>query len=72
MAKECGAELRLSDDHGDNDCTMRCQGLPGHEGSHREEFQRGGRPVVVTWWIDERRVDLAAPTTGTNVPNEEA
>jgi len=65
MAKECDAELRLSDDHGDNDCTMRCQGLPENEGPHREKFQGEGRAFAVTWRLDERRVDLATPTTGT-------
>ena len=63
MAENCGAELLLADDYGDNECTMRCMESPGHRGSpHREEFERGGRPVIVTWWIDERRVELAAPT----------
>lgn len=61
MARVCGAELKLADDHGDNDCTFHCQESPGHqETPHREEFERGTRPVIVTWWIDERRVGLAS------------
>jgi len=65
MAEVCGAELKLADDYGDNECTFHCQESPAHKGSpHREEFEHGGRPIIITWWIDERRVELAAPTEG--------
>ena len=52
---ECNAWLILADDYHDNPCTIRC-GLPaGHSGAHREEFQRDGQPVVILWYIDERK-----------------
>ncbi len=51
---ECNARLFLSDDYGDNHCTIRC-GLPdGHEGSHKEEFERDDKPVVITFDCDQR------------------
>ncbi len=51
---ECNARLYLGDDYGDNVCTIRC-GLPvDHEGPHKEEFKRGGKPAVITWHVDER------------------
>lgn len=51
---ECNARLLLADDYGDNVCTMHCQLPEGHDGPHREEFERGGKPVVITWYVDER------------------
>lgn len=51
---ECNARLFLSDDHGDNECTIRCNRPPGHEGVHREDFDRDGDPVVIVWTRDER------------------
>jgi hypothetical protein len=54
---ECNARLYLADDYGDNSCTIRCRLEPGHEGPHRESFQRGGEPVNITWVVDERRED---------------
>jgi hypothetical protein len=51
---ECNARLFIADNHGDGTATMRCQRAPQHEGDHREEFERGGSSVVVTWQIDER------------------
>jgi hypothetical protein len=27
--------------------------MPGHEGEHCETFMRGGKPVKITWGIDE-------------------
>ena len=50
----CTAELHIADDYGDNKATMKCQLEDGHEGPHREEFDRNGTPVVVTWHVDER------------------
>jgi hypothetical protein len=50
---ECNARLSISDDYGDNSCTLRCQLPPGHKGLHKEEFDRGG-PVIITWACDER------------------
>lgn len=54
---ECNARLFIGDDFGDNCCTMRCPLPPGHDGPHREEFKRRGRPVCVTWEVDERTPD---------------
>ncbi len=51
---ECNAELHIADDYGDNHATMRCQLEPGHDGPHQEEFERANKPVVVTWWCDDR------------------
>jgi hypothetical protein len=52
---ECNARLYLGDDYGDNVCTIRCSRPVGHDGPHKEEFQRGGgKPVVITWHVDER------------------
>jgi hypothetical protein len=51
---ECNARLYIADDYGDNTATMRCQLEPGHDGPHREEYQRHGKPVVVTWHVDDR------------------
>ena len=51
---ECNARLYLGDDYGDNVCTIRCRLPAGHDGPHREEFKRGGKPVVITWEVDER------------------
>ena len=55
VAGQCNAHLYIADDYGDNHATMRCQLCPGHDGSHREEFKRGGKPVVVTWEVDEKK-----------------
>jgi hypothetical protein len=54
VAGECNAHLYIGDDYGDNHATMRCSLTPGHEGPHKEEFNRGGKPVVITWWVDQR------------------
>ena len=54
---ECNARLEIGDDYGDNVATMRCQLAVGHEGPHREEFVRGDKPVVVTWFVDDRKAD---------------
>lgn len=51
---ECNAHLHLADDYGDNHATMRCSLEPGHEGPHKEEFTRREKPVVITWWTNER------------------
>lgn len=52
---ECNAHLYIADDYGDNSGTMRCQLPEGHELPHREEFARDDKPVVITWYPDERR-----------------
>jgi hypothetical protein len=54
----CKAELYIGDDYGDNHATMKCQLECDHDGPHQETFQRDGKPVVVTWWIDERQESL--------------
>jgi hypothetical protein len=50
---KCNARLYLIDDYGDNQCTIQCELNKGHEGIHRETFYRGGKPVNITWEIDE-------------------
>ncbi len=63
---ECNARLSIADDAGDGSGTMRCQLETGHEGSHREVYNRlivsyddepmseAGAEVVVTWYGCER------------------
>lgn len=55
---QCNAHLYLGDDYGDNTCTCRC-GLPkGHDGPHKEVFEREGKDdaglVTIQWERDER------------------
>jgi len=52
---ECNARLFIADDYGDGSATIRCRLMPGHEGVHREEFERRGSTVTITWAVDERR-----------------
>lgn len=52
---ECNAWLLLADDYHDNLCTVRCRLLAEHKGVHKEEFERDGQPVIITWYIDERK-----------------
>ena len=54
---ECNAHLYIGDDYGDGVATMRCQLPDGHDGPPREQFQRNGKPVIVTWHNDERRIE---------------
>lgn len=56
----CSAELHIADDFGDNHATMRCQLRPGHEGLHREEYERNGGIVSITWACDDRE-ESASP-----------
>jgi len=58
VENECNAHLYLSDDAGDNSCTIRCQLKPGHELPHKEEFKRGDKPVIVTWYVDEQEDEV--------------
>ena len=51
---ECNARLFLADDYGDNPCTFRCQLSSNHVGPHEETFERGEKPVKITWEVDER------------------
>lgn len=51
---ECGARLFIGDNYGDGTATMRCQLAPEHEGLHKEEFERKGGAVTITWVADER------------------
>lgn len=51
---ECNAHLYICDDYGDNDATMRCQLEKGHDGPHKEVFDRNDTEVVITWHVDER------------------
>ena len=49
----CSATLQLGDDYGDNACTMHCQLESDHELPHQEAFDRDGKPVVITWHVDD-------------------
>ncbi len=50
VAGECNVRLEIGDNYGDNTATMRCQLEPGHDGRHREEFEREeGKKVIVEW-----------------------
>jgi hypothetical protein len=51
---DCNARLFIGDDYGDNVCTIRCALAPNHAGPHEENFERGGKPVKITWECDER------------------
>ncbi len=53
----CEAELHIGDDFGDNHATIKCQLPEGHDGTHKEEFQRNGTPVVITFECDERQTE---------------
>ena len=50
---ECNARLYIGDNLEDNHVTARCFLLPGHEGPHKVEFFRHGKPIAITWWVDE-------------------
>lgn len=52
---ECNARLFIGDNHGDGTATMRCALAPNHEGLHREQFDRKGGVVTITWVADERK-----------------
>lgn len=54
-ANQCNACVFIADDYGDNSATLHCQLAPGHDGIHREEFERKGGLVTVTWAADERQ-----------------
>lgn len=51
---ECNARLFIADNYGDGSASMRCQLAFAHEGPHREQFERPGGTVTVTWVADER------------------
>jgi len=60
---KCNARLFLSDDYGDNNCTIMCQLEPNHFSLHKETFTRtwmvnaDGQMVtseiIITWQEDE-------------------
>jgi hypothetical protein len=52
---KCNARLFLGDDYGDNTCTIKCQLKLKHKLPHKEEFQREGRPITITWYVDESK-----------------
>jgi hypothetical protein len=54
-ANECNARLFIADNYGDGSATIRCQLAPNHEGLHKEEFEREGGLVTITWVADERQ-----------------
>ena len=43
----------IYDDYGDNHATIQCDLEPGHDGDHHEVFYRYGKPVTITWEVDE-------------------
>ena len=51
---ECNARLFIADNYGDNSASIRCQLALHHEGLHREQFERKGGLVTITWVADER------------------
>ena len=53
MSKEkCGAILKVSDDFGDNETTIRCQLDEGHPGQHKNTFRNGTCTIV---WVGDNR-----------------
>lgn len=51
---KCKAELRIGDDHGDNEATMICGLEVDHYGMHEERYPRNGGFVYVSWDGDDR------------------
>lgn len=51
----CNARLFIGDNYGDGTATMRCQLPLKHDGLHREQFERKGGAVTITWVADERK-----------------
>lgn len=51
---ECNARLFIADNYGDNSASIRCQLARGHDDLHREQFERSGGTVTITWVADER------------------
>ena len=53
---QCGALLRLFDDHGDNPTTFVCDEAPGHQGAHQERHAHTPNkgPWNIMWTQDER------------------
>ncbi len=56
--RNCEAILYIADDYGDNEATIHCQLPEGHELPHKEEFERRGMPVLITWYADERGTEI--------------
>jgi hypothetical protein len=52
---KCNVRLFIADDYGDGSATICCQLAPDHEGLHKEQFERAGGMVTITWVSDERR-----------------
>lgn len=55
VSGECNALLFIADNYGDNEATIRCQLPLGHDDVHREQFERRGGMVTITWASDERK-----------------
>lgn len=53
---KCNAHLYLSDDKGENICTIPCQLDVGHEGRHWHEYLREKNRVTF-WWDEDERED---------------
>jgi hypothetical protein len=51
----CNARLFIADNYGDSSSTIRCQLTLSHDGLHREQFEREGGTVTITWVADERK-----------------
>jgi hypothetical protein len=54
LETECNARLFIADNYGDGSASIRCQLAPNHDGLHKEEFDRHGHMVTITWVVDER------------------
>lgn len=52
---ECNARLFIADNYGDGSASIRCQLALNHDGLHKEEFERHGHMVTITWAVDERK-----------------
>ena len=68
---ECNARLFIGDDFGDNCCTMRCKLPPNHKGPHEESFHHYGKPIKVTWEVDERETETCVVEESEKTKGEE-
>ncbi len=60
---QCNARLSIADDMGDNTAGMRCQLESGHEGPHREVYDR----QVSSYTHDDGSVEALSEASGTVV-----
>lgn len=55
--EECNILLKIGDDYGDNECTMRCQEPNSHRGLHQEQYKSQGNGQVTVTWEHEDKED---------------